>query len=162
MVQLFATLLIAGLALVGVEIFAPGAVLGTLGGLALVGAAVTGFLAFGPVAGGYITLGILVLVGVVVALWIRYFPGSGIGKKMTVSRDLAESKAAPGGLAGLVGMEGQSLSELRPAGFASIGGRRVDVVTQGEMISKGQAVRVVQVAGNRVVVAAAGAQAQGK
>jgi membrane-bound serine protease (ClpP class) len=81
---------------------------------------------------------------------------------MTVSRDLAESKAAPGGLAGLVGMEGQSLSELRPAGFASIGGRRVDVVTQGEMISKGQAVRVVQVAGNRVVVAAAGAQAQGK
>jgi membrane-bound serine protease (ClpP class) len=152
-VQLFATLLIAGLLLVGIEVFAPGAVIGTLGALALVGAAVAGFLAFGPVTGGYVALGILILVGIVLALWVRFFPASGIGKKMTVSQDLSRSTAVAGDMASLLGKQGVAISELRPAGFAQIEGRRVDVVTQGEMIAKGQTVKVVHVAGSRVVVA---------
>ena len=41
---------------------------------------------------------------------------------------------------------------LRPAGFAEIGGRRVDVVTRGENIESGAAVKVLEVEGNRVVV----------
>ena len=49
---------------------------------------------------------------------------------------------------------GVTLSALRPSGFARIDGQRVDVVTRGEMIEAGRAVRVVEVLGNRVVVAA--------
>ncbi len=37
--------------------------------------------------------------------------------------------------------------------FAEIEGRRVDVVTRGEMISAGSTVRVLDVESNRVVVA---------
>jgi membrane-bound serine protease (ClpP class) len=52
----------------------------------------------------------------------------------------------------MVGKEGVTVSELRPAGIALIGERRTDVVTDGEFVAVGQAVRVVEARGNRVVV----------
>jgi membrane-bound serine protease (ClpP class) len=48
--------------------------------------------------------------------------------------------------------EGITLSALRPAGIAEIEGQRVDVVTKGEMVGRGDRVRVTEVEGNRVVV----------
>ena len=52
----------------------------------------------------------------------------------------------------LLGKEGVTVSELRPAGIALIDGRRTDVVTDGEFVAVDQAVEVVEVSGNRVVV----------
>ena len=52
----------------------------------------------------------------------------------------------------IVGKEGVTVSELRPAGIALIGERRTDVVTDGEFVAVGQAVRVVEARGNRIVV----------
>ena len=47
---------------------------------------------------------------------------------------------------------GTALTTLRPAGTALIEGKRVDVVTEGQLIERGAAVRVVAVEGLRVVV----------
>jgi membrane-bound serine protease (ClpP class) len=44
-------------------------------------------------------------------------------------------------------------SDLRPAGIARIDGRRVDVVSRGEPIEAGARIVVVEVSGNRVIVA---------
>ena len=52
----------------------------------------------------------------------------------------------------IVGKEGVTVSELRPAGIALIGERRTDVVTDGEFVAVGQTVRVVEARGNRIVV----------
>ena len=52
----------------------------------------------------------------------------------------------------MVGKEGVTVSELRPAGIALIEERRTDVVTDGEFVAVGQAVRVVEARGNCVVV----------
>jgi membrane-bound serine protease (ClpP class) len=71
---------------------------------------------------------------------------------MTVRRSLKDSKATEAGIDELLGKEGVALSDLRPAGFAQLDGRRVDVVTRGDMIAKGQPVCVVEVESNRVVV----------
>ena len=150
--QLFVLLLSAGLLMVGAELFVPGAVLGTLGVASLVAAVVVAFYAFGPAIGFYIALGVLVLMAVSIAVWAKFFPRSSIGKKMTLAEDGRTFKASQEGLSQLAGKEGEAKSDLRPAGFALIEGRRVDVVTEGGMISKGDRVRVVQVEGNRVVV----------
>jgi len=152
-VQIFFMLLIAGLLLVGAEIFVPGGILGIMGGLALLGAIAAGFQAF-PGYGGWIAFSIVFLVGFAMFLWIRIFPNTGIGKRMTVSSDLSESKGTQSGLEELLDKEGTALSDLRPAGFARIEGKRVDVVTQGEMLSKGKSLVVVDVESNRVVVRA--------
>ena len=97
----------------------------------------------------------MILVGLVLALWIKFFPGSRIGRKMTVAQDFSASTVATEGMSQLLNAEGEAVSDLRPAGFALIARRRVDVVTQGEMIRKGETVRVIQVEGNRIVVARA-------
>jgi membrane-bound serine protease (ClpP class) len=149
--QVFFMLLAAGLLLFGAEVFVPGGILGFIGAVALVAACVAGFYAF-PGYGVLVTLGIVALAGLVLALWIKYFPRSPLGRKMTVERNLSDAKATEDGLDALVGKTGEALSDLRPGGFVRIDGRRVDVVTQGGMIEPGARVVVVEVQGNRVVV----------
>jgi membrane-bound serine protease (ClpP class) len=51
-----------------------------------------------------------------------------------------------------VGSTGTVRSTLRPAGRVDIGGEIYSVVTEGEWIEAGEQVRVIEVAGNRIVV----------
>ena len=50
--------------------------------------------------------------------------------------------------------EGIALTPLRPSGAADIDGERVDVVSEGDFILKGQKIKVVYIEGVRVVVRA--------
>lgn len=50
------------------------------------------------------------------------------------------------------GLEGKTVTPLRPAGTAVFHGKRIDVVTSGEFIPSGQAVRLIKLEGTRVVV----------
>jgi len=52
----------------------------------------------------------------------------------------------------LLGTEGKTLSELRPAGIAIVDGKKVDVVSAGSFIPTGTPIRVVDTSGNRIVV----------
>ena len=54
----------------------------------------------------------------------------------------------------LVGAVGKTITVLRPAGLAELGGRRLDVVTRGEFLEKDCPVEVVETAGGRIVVRA--------
>ena len=137
----------------GAEIFVPGGILGIIGALALILAVVTAFPAFGAFGGIISAVAIIVLTGVAMVLWAKIFPKTALGKKMTVSTDLRDSKATEDGLSALLDGTGEALSDLRPSGFALINGRRTDVVTEGEMISKGESLKVIEIEGNRVVVA---------
>ena len=51
-----------------------------------------------------------------------------------------------------MGLPGEAVTDLRPAGTAVINNRRVDVVSRGEYIDKGTNILVLEVEGNRVVV----------
>jgi membrane-bound serine protease (ClpP class) len=51
-----------------------------------------------------------------------------------------------------VGEKGAAISNLRPGGKAQFGNDILDVITQGEMISKGQAVRIVGYSGTEAIV----------
>jgi membrane-bound serine protease (ClpP class) len=150
--QTFFVLLLAGLILVGAEIFVPGGILGTIGGLSLLGAVIISFVTFDLVVAGYITLGIMALTGLAVYVWSKYFPGSPLGRKMFISDNLKDYRGTEDGLGKLVGKEGVAMSDLHPGGFALIDGKRVDVVTQGEMIDKDEPVKVLETQSNRVIV----------
>ena len=52
----------------------------------------------------------------------------------------------------LLGARGTVMTALRPAGTIQVGERRIDAVAQGQLIDKGEPVRVIEVHGNRVVV----------
>lgn len=150
--EFFIFSLVAGLILIGAEVFVPGGVLGVLGGIALLAAVIVSFAAFSPQVATNITIGILVMVGVIVYLWIRFFPRTPIGRRMTLSRNLPSSADVDAPLKALVGATGIADTDLRPSGFALIREARHDVVSGGEMIAKGARVRVMEVHGNRIVV----------
>ncbi len=54
----------------------------------------------------------------------------------------------------LLGKKGSAATQLTPAGKANLDGQLVDVLTNGEVVDRGQKIVVVQVQGNRIVVRA--------
>jgi len=52
----------------------------------------------------------------------------------------------------LIGKKGITDTPLRPSGMATFDGNRTSVVTEGDMIEKGQPVEVIAVEGNRILV----------
>jgi membrane-bound serine protease (ClpP class) len=148
--------------LVGAEVFVPGGVMGTIGGLCLVAAVGVSFKVFGPQIGSLIAFATVILMGIVMYLWIRIFPKTKMGRKMTVSHSEADYRAPDGSLAGLMGRTGVAVTPLRPGGFALIDGRRVDVISDVGMLESGAEVRVVRVDGFRVLVKPVVQAEQGK
>jgi membrane-bound serine protease (ClpP class) len=151
---MFVVLVIGGLMLMGIELFVPGGIIGTIGVLCLLGAVGIGFSEFGPEIGWLIALGILVLLGIATYLWLKVFPRTRLGRRMTVDTHEGDFKAMPDHLDGLLGQEGVATTDLRPVGFVTIGGKRVDVVSVAGIIPRGTAVKVVRVEGFRVLVKA--------
>jgi membrane-bound serine protease (ClpP class) len=149
-------LLALGLVLIMLEVFFPSfGVLGTLAACSFIGGGIVAYM--GESAGifiGYLIVSIILIPGMLlVALY--FFPKTPVGKHFTLegpSFDSRERRATERGLDGLVGLEGETMTSLRPAGIALIGDKRVDVVTRGEMISPEERVKVIKVEGNRIVV----------
>ena len=85
---------------------------------------------------------------------LKLFPKTPLGRRMTVTGLSFESRAATDARdLALIGRRGVVLSDCRPAGMARFEGRRVDVVSRGELLEAGTPVTVLEVRGNRVVVA---------
>lgn len=145
-------LLILGLLMVCLEIFIPGGIVGTLGAIALIASIIIGFTEKGSEFGMYWLAAVVILTVVGLFLSIKFLPRSPAGKRIFLSSDEAGYKSTEEGLSELIGKEGTSLTYLRPSGMVDIGGRRIDVVTGGEFLPRGTKVKIVEVAGNRVVV----------
>ena len=144
------TLLILGAVLLFLETLLPGLIAGIVGVICLLIAVV---LAYGEnFSTGNIVLGVVVG-GLAVGTWawLKFFPESRMAKKFIAQR-------AVGGLGverpELLNGTGTALTQLRPSGVAQINGQRVDVVTEGGLIERGTAVKVVAVEGARIVVRA--------
>lgn len=148
----YITLLVCGLFLVGVEIFIPGGVVGALGAAALTGAVVIGFISPDfPDWFGWVSLFlVLLLTGLAVFLWMRFFPESPMGKALALNQNI--SKKDQDDSLWKTGMKGICLSPLRPAGKALIEGHRADVIADGTWIEADSAVEVIKVEGNRIYV----------
>lgn len=140
----------AGFVLLLTEMFLPGGVLGLLGALALVAAAVVGYAQFGATAGTAILAALAVLSLVGFCLWMKVFPRTAVGRRLTLERTAAPKTETS--TSELVGQSGTALTPLRPAGKALIGDRRIDVVTDGGFVDRDAPVTVVATEGNRVVV----------
>ncbi len=150
-----------GVVAVAVEVFLlPGfGVAGVLGAL-LIGAAIVlamlgNFPTGGDVFQALAVLGASVVITLSVAFaWLRHLPNSGrfSGLIHQSAVQSAEGYVAALPRGDLIGQTGVAVTDLRPAGVATVGGERIDVVTQGEYISSGAPVVVVRAEGYRHVV----------
>jgi len=150
-------LLALGLALLVCEVFFVS--MGILGGLSAVSLITAVFLTFtdyGQFWGFVMLFTVAIAAPLVVHYAFKLLPHTSFGQKMYLSgpdpSQVSGSGADPT-IRELLHKRGVAISDLRPAGFATIEGRRVDVVTRGELLDKDTPLKVIQVEGNRVVVA---------
>ncbi|MCX6914921.1 MAG: hypothetical protein NT167_18025 [Verrucomicrobia bacterium] len=146
---LIITLLIVGAILLFLEPLLPGMIAGIIGFLCLMAAVMLGYRDFGYQTGSLILAGVLVGLVIGTWCWLKFFPESRLGKRFisqSSSGELGVEKPE------LLNGTGVALTQLRPSGTASINGQRVDVVTEGGLIERGTAVKVVTVEGARIVV----------
>ena len=145
-----------GLALVVAEVFIPSmGVLGMAAGLSLMTSIGMAFYE-DPGTGTLLLVITAVTVPIILTFGIKLFPRTPLGRKITARGfSFEDGRAVDRRDEGLAGARGIVEAQLRPAGIARIDGRRVDVVSRGESIDAGTEVVVVEVSGNRVIVARA-------
>jgi membrane-bound serine protease (ClpP class) len=155
-------LLTIGVALIALEVFVlPGVtVAGAAGvialvaglGMSLVGAGATVPVVIGAL--GRVAISMLLAMGGAVAL-LRILPKVAFGRRLVLDAGMEAERgyvSPPETDRRWLGQSGTALSPLRPSGIADIDGERVDVVSDGDFIESGSAIRVTRVDGNRIVV----------
>lgn len=147
------SLAVIGVLLLIVEAFVPGFGIFGAGGVIAVGASIFLSVPTPELATKYL---LFTAVAFMVALFaiIRAISKRGLGKALTLEKDAQGWVPHRADLVGLVGLEGKTITTLRPAGTALIGSDKVDVVTEGDFLPPGTKVKVLRVDGTRVVVRA--------
>ena len=144
-------LMVIGLGLLVIEVLViPG--LGLVGMLGVAGVVASCVIAYTQLS---TTAAVLTIAGGVVSAAVVFWllPRTRVGKSMVLETQTLGRAANPA-LRALVGIEGVSLTPLRPSGSARLEDRPIDVVTDGEYVESGKRVVVVKVEGSRVVVSA--------
>lgn len=145
-------LLSVGVVLFFFEIIVPGAILGTIGGLAMLGGIVLSFIEFGPTGGVATTLVSLAVLGIVIYIELRVLPNTRLGKRMFLHSAVSAATQPPLADASIVGKSGEAATVLAPSGFVVVEGRRLEAFSQSGYIEAGTVVRVDAVDNFRVIV----------
>lgn len=151
--NLIILLFLVGLIFLGFEVFVPGAILGILGTLSLLGGVVVAFMEYGP-TGGWTAFGVAAAaVGGLLFLEFRVLPRTRVGKRLFLeSAVTGTSQPAVAEAADVVGRTGQTLTPLSPSGYVDIDGRRYEAFSRTGFVPRGAPVRVVSVDTFRLIV----------
>lgn len=144
--------LIAGVALLVVEVFVPGFGLPGISGVVLiiVGIVLT-WNQYGMAAGLSVMLIALALAGISVSISIKSAAHGKISRSALILKD--ETPGAENEeLSALLGQEGITTSVLSPVGTAEINGMRLEVISECAYLAKDVPVQVFRIEGNRIIV----------
>lgn len=143
---------IVGVIVIIAEIIIPSGGLLAIIAIALLGYSLYGVFTDVSTAAGLMFLGAdMVMIPILVVVGLKILANSPVTlRKSLNSEDGVTSQAE--GLENMAGMEGNTLTPLRPSGAAMIDGKRVDVVSRGEFIEKDTPVIVIKITGNQIIV----------
>lgn len=142
-----------GVGLILLELFIPGGIAGTIGLLAIIGS-------FFMASANVVHMGISLLIALTASIVLSILMIRVFGKKMKFFKRiiLTDSTSTEKGYVSnknrleLIGVEGVTLTPLRPSGTIVVEDERIDVVSEGGFIAKDKKVRVVKTEGSRIVV----------
>jgi membrane-bound ClpP family serine protease len=93
----------------------------------------------------------IIMVPALVLMGLKFIAKSSVTLRKTLSKEdgvVSQKKE----LDKFFDASGIAVTDLRPAGAIKVNNKKIDAVTQGEYVNKGASVRVIQVAGNQVIV----------
>ena len=144
---------IGGIALIGLEMFIPGGIVGTVGVVTLVYAIIyvnksTYYIAF------------ILVISLILAVILYYVNRNVFHKKLMLldrlvlndSISTEDGYVASESRLELLGQKLIAYTDLRPAGVAVLENEKLDVVTDGDFVEKGNKIEVIRVEGMRIVV----------
>lgn len=142
--------LIVGMTLMIFEMFTPGmGAPGLLGAISLIAVVVLSASSFGH---ALITLALILMVLGICAFFIFRAFSHGKLHRIVLQETMNGQSTPLGDMQSMVGASGVCLTALRPAGDADFDGKKLDVVSEGDFIEKGSAVRIDRIEGMRIVV----------
>lgn len=148
-------LALLGFGAIILEFFVPSAgIIGLVGGGMVVTGIVFTYINYGRLAGSIFLLISAVIGPIILILYFKLFPGSLIGKRLILKKELKNSDGYKAGeqIALKEGETGITLTKLRPVGTGIFNDEIVDVSTQGDFIEKDREIKIVEIIGNKVIV----------
>ena len=149
-------LIFLGLVLLAGEVFLPtGGILFVLGLASLIaGLAMT--YSYSATQGLVTTIVVFVLIPILGPVLLHLWPKTSVGKKFFLEGPEEDATVASMPvhleLEQLRGRYGKTVSALRPAGVTDFDGKRVDTMSEGDMIGPGEWVRCIEVKAGKVIV----------
>ncbi len=141
------TLYIIGLIAITVELFIPGAIVGLCGAGCVITSVVFAYLYVSNLLGHILLVLGICFIPIFFVSWYKL-----LTKTFSVKASEKGFSSARDRLNDLLSEEGIALTTLRPSGIANIKGDKIDVISEGEMISKNTRIKVIDVKGNRIIV----------
>ncbi|MFT5818364.1 MAG: membrane-bound serine protease (ClpP class) [Lentimonas sp.] len=142
-------LIVLGILLILVEIFfTPGFIIGLVGSAIVVVGLVNTYSEYGYVTGNITLIGVLVLLGTVIVLAFK----NGIWNRFAIADVIVGKANNIDKLTINVGDVGETISAIRPAGSAIIGGQKMEVHTEGSLLLAKEAIVVTKILNNKIYV----------
>ncbi len=142
-----------GLLLLVLEVFIPSfGILGVLGAASLIAAVIR---AAYDTSDAILSLGIAFVTAAIFVGFVAYaLRKRGVWNRFILNDQLTSDESYMENLQReqLLGLEGTSLTPLRPSGTVIIEGRHIDVVTQGGYIERDRPIRIIRIDGSRIIV----------
>lgn len=147
-------LIVLGLALLFIEIFVPGGILGILGSISILVACIYSYQEFG-LETALTTFGIsAVLISILLIIQFKYIiPKTKIGKKLVNENAIEEkNQYLPENADNFIGKQGITLTALSPTGLIECEEEQFEAFSQDGFIVKGKPVQIVSHDNFRLIV----------
>lgn len=151
-----AAMLVLFLVLLVLELFIPsGGLLGIAAAAALVAAIIIGFM-HSLSAGASILVVAAALLPIITSIGIRVWPWTPMGRRMLTIDNSVENDTREADLRSqresIIGKIGIAKTDLLPSGLVEIEGARLDAISIGIAINRGEAIEVVSVSSGKIRV----------
>lgn len=148
-------LIALGLTVIFLELFVPSAgMLGIAAAVFLISGVIVSF-TISLQTGGITLIVTLFAVPLLLAMMVKVWPSTPIGRRILIGRAKAEDVLPQGDhyeLDHLVGQLGIAKTMMLPSGMVMVDGKKYDAFSSGLPIEAGQTIKIVAIKGNRIVV----------
>lgn len=148
-----AAVLLIGIVLIGIEFYMPGF---GLPGICGIICAVAGIILTGKTTSGRIIVGVItiVIVAIMLVISIMVFNSKKVKSPIKLDTDLQGKNLfiEETDMEYLIGKKGVAITDLRPTGKGKFDGVKLDVLSQGDFITKGSPLEIKEIKNNKIFV----------
>lgn len=142
-----------GIVFLAVEVIVPGAILGSIGALLMLGGCVLAFMDYGTGGGVLALLGCFTLAALVFYLEFKILPKTKLGKRAFLTAEITGvASAFSDDAKTLIGKSAQALTMLSPSGYIIVDGQRYEAFCQSGQVAAGTDLEVVGADNFRLIV----------